>query len=180
MSRVQEFRWVRNGEPVPDGYEPASERASHHSHYAYGAVRDMNTTTKRGSLLREAATITEGARNKQHGHIDRNFTFIAQHWQTYLRQRGQPVNITGYDVAMMMTLMKIARTLSGDASLRDHYMDAAAYVAIAYELEELERPIAAAAEGPTVGASVAPLPGERVGDPLTDPSVATEDGYAAD
>jgi hypothetical protein len=94
-------------------------------------------TTTRAKLLLEGARITEGARNKSHGNIDKNFQAIADAWNWYIRWRfkyGQPVTLDGADVCELMSLMKKARKLSGDRAMKDHYLDDSTYTAIAFEL----------------------------------------------
>jgi len=90
------------------------------------------------AILREAAGIVEGARNSSHGDKERSFNVIANLWNDYLR--GRKVNeglnftpISAVDVAQMMVLMKIARSIQGTPIL-DHFLDASAYSAIAGEL----------------------------------------------
>jgi hypothetical protein len=55
---------------------------------------------------------------------------IASLWSAYLETK-----ITAHDVALMMTLLKLARTKAGKTS-DDTYIDMAAYSAIAGELKE--------------------------------------------
>ena len=90
-----------------------------------------------GSILREAADIVEGARNATHGEKERSFQGIADLWNAYLGVRRNPnASLSGHDVAVLMVLMKIARSEQGQA-IRDHYVDAAGYAAIAGELAKV-------------------------------------------
>ena len=57
---------------------------------------------------------------------------IAKLWSAYL-----DISISPHDVAVCMTLLKIARTKLGSRS-SDTYVDAAAYMAIAGECKEKE------------------------------------------
>ena len=88
-----------------------------------------------GDILREAAGIVDGARNVQHGEKERSFAAIAELWSAYIssRKADRIGPITPTDVAWMMVLMKIARAEQGSA-IRDHFVDAAGYAAIAGEL----------------------------------------------
>ena len=86
------------------------------------------------TILEEAQRIINGARNQTHGAKERSFTEIAELWETYLGSgKEYPVSITAEDVAWMMVLMKIARRNHGEP-IRDHYVDAVGYIAIAHEL----------------------------------------------
>ena len=89
-------------------------------------------------LLREAADIVEGARNATHGEKERSFAAIASLWNAYLdNRRGGPRHgVSPHDVAVLMALMKIGRSEQGQA-IRDHYVDAAGYLAIAGELAKV-------------------------------------------
>ena len=83
--------------------------------------------TKTEDFLREAMTITND-RNKTHGDRVVNHGNISQLWSWYLKKE-----VTAYDVAMLITLLKIARTKTGSPNKDDH-VDGAAYLAIAGEL----------------------------------------------
>lgn len=93
--------------------------------------------TVSASILREAATIVEGARNATHGDKRESFAAIAGLWNAYLAARREGGAITGADVAWMMTLLKIARSVQGKP-VRDHYVDAAGYAGIAAEIGDDE------------------------------------------
>lgn len=85
-------------------------------------------------ILREAAGIVEGARNTTHGDKERSFKLIGDLWTTYLAGRqGDYAGISGFDVAQMMVLLKLARSIQGKP-VRDHFVDAAGYAGIAGEL----------------------------------------------
>ena len=83
--------------------------------------------TKTEDFLREAMTITT-ERNKTHGDRITNHGNISQLWSWYLKRE-----VTAYDVAMMMSLLKIARTKTGNPN-KDDLVDGAAYLAIAGEI----------------------------------------------
>lgn len=89
--------------------------------------------TVASSILDEAAKIVAGARNATHGDKERSFQVIADFWNVYLAGRKSGGNITPFDVAQMMVLLKISRSIQG-APVRDHFCDAAGYSAIAGEL----------------------------------------------
>ena len=81
----------------------------------------------REKCLREACEIVNGARNQTYGNVEDNFNMIAMMWSQYLG-----FGLTSTDVAMMMILLKVARTRTG-ASHYDNYVDIAGYAACAYE-----------------------------------------------
>ena len=88
--------------------------------------------TKTEDFLREAMTITND-RNKTHGDRVVNHGNISQLWSWYLKKE-----VTAYDVAMMMALLKMARTKLGEVS-KDTYIDMSAYSAIAGEIKFKEK-----------------------------------------
>ena len=79
-------------------------------------------------FLREAMVNTSDKRQKEHGDKVKNHANIASLWSWYLKKE-----VTAYDVAMMMALLKIARTKTGSPN-KDDLIDGAAYLAIAGEL----------------------------------------------
>ena len=101
------------------------------------AVREEQEKTTREYILREAARIVCGDRNEQYGEPEDNFRAIADFWETYVRERcvskGAVVCINAADVAMMMVLLKVARTIGGTQT--ETYIDIAGYAACAAEAE---------------------------------------------
>ncbi len=88
------------------------------------------------SVLEEAAKIVVGARNTTHGDKERSFQVIADLWTAYLdgrKEGGSSRHVTAFDVAQMMVLLKIARSIQG-SMVRDHAVDACGYAAIAGEI----------------------------------------------
>lgn len=88
----------------------------------------------------EAASLVSGDREKQHGSKLVNHTNIAVMWTAWLRRRGLIANestLTAHDVAVMMVLLKAARTLSGSHN-QDDYRDMIGYAAIAGHLADIE------------------------------------------
>ena len=90
-----------------------------------------------GAILREAADVVEGDRNSTHGDKERSFTLIAEFWHAYLAGRKVQGPVSARDVAQMMVLLKVARSIQGTAN-RDHFFDQAGYSAIAGELAAAE------------------------------------------
>lgn len=88
--------------------------------------------TKATEIAQKAVDLLGGDRAKTHGDKRENHLNIAALWNAYLGHR-----IDGYlsekDVALMMALLKIARTKAGDHN-PDDYVDLVGYGAIAGEL----------------------------------------------
>lgn len=98
---------------------------------------------ERGQILDKAKAIINGDRQQQYGDAEDSFTLIATFWQTYidaaLVDSGSIVRpLGGKDVAMMMTLMKIARESNG-AGKEDNLIDACGYLALAADMPGGER-----------------------------------------
>jgi len=85
----------------------------------------MNT----GEFLKEAINLSGVDRQKDYGDKVENHSNIARLWSAYL-----DVKIEAHDVAILMTLLKIARTKLGAVS-KDTYVDMSAYGAIAGEIK---------------------------------------------
>ena len=67
---------------------------------------------QRGKMLKIAIETINGARQNQYGAPEDSFATIAYYWNTYLDSIGIDIDdcsISGKDVSMMMTLLKIAR-----------------------------------------------------------------------
>ena len=101
------------------------------------AEKEKREPITREYILREAARIVCGDRNEQYGEPEDSFRAIAEFWETYVRERcvskGASVCIQAADVAMMMVLLKVARTIVGTKA--DTYIDIAGYAACAAEAE---------------------------------------------
>ena len=79
--------------------------------------------------LEQAIGLSSVERQKDYGDKVENHSNIARMWSAYLK-----VKIEAHDVAILMTLLKIARTKLGAVS-KDTYIDMAAYSAIAGEIK---------------------------------------------
>ena len=80
-------------------------------------------------FLDKANTLVKGQREIDYGDKVKNHSNIAKLWSAYL-----DTPITAHDVAIMMTLLKVARTKLGAVS-EDTYIDMSAYGAIAGEIK---------------------------------------------
>jgi hypothetical protein len=101
-------------------------------------IEDMPT---RARMLYKAAKLTTGDRDKAYGSPVSNMQDIASLWTAYLRMIGVQVpylSLRGEDVAHMMALMKMSRTVANNYT-PDTYIDSACYEAIAGECAEAER-----------------------------------------
>ena len=83
-------------------------------------------------LLTTAMQLVGGDRHKDYGDKVKNHKNIAKLWAAY-----KDVEITPHDVAIMMVLLKIARTKLGAVS-SDTYIDGSAYMSIAGECKSHE------------------------------------------
>ena len=87
-------------------------------------------------ILKEAVRITGGDRANWYGDKRVNHENIAALWNAYIWRRKDPsAPLDGADVAMLMCLLKCARTLTGKGHA-DSYVDGAAYFAMSGELSE--------------------------------------------
>ena len=84
--------------------------------------------TNREICLKKAMEIVTGNKEKDYGSPEDNFKLIAELWSIYLRADVSPV-----DVAMMMSLLKIARISTG-VFKEDSFVDLAGYAACGYEI----------------------------------------------
>jgi len=83
--------------------------------------------------LLQAITLSANDRQKDYGDKVDNHNNIARLWSAYL-----DTDIKAHDVAIMMALLKMARTKLGAVS-KDTYIDMAAYSAIAGEIKFKEK-----------------------------------------
>lgn len=92
----------------------------------------------RETVLEEAKRCICQDRQNQYGAPEDSFLTIAAFWETYLSAKYErTVELTCDDVALMMVLLKIARTM-GHTHHVDNYIDMAGYAALAAELAEDE------------------------------------------
>ena len=84
---------------------------------------------KTKEFLSKANVLVEGDRQKDYGDKLHNHSNIAKLWSAYL-----DIEITAHDVAILMALLKVARTKIGTRT-KDTYVDMAGYSDIAGEIE---------------------------------------------
>tara|TARA_R110002051_G_scaffold138239_3_gene210978 strand:+ start:35 stop:391 length:357 start_codon:yes stop_codon:yes gene_type:complete len=85
-------------------------------------------TKIRAKVLRTAETYVTKDRAGEHGNMEDNFKSIAAYWSQHLNTK-----VSAVDVAIMMTLLKIARLGSNEANL-DNWVDGCGYLACGGEL----------------------------------------------
>jgi len=85
---------------------------------------------KTSQILQTAEKLVSIDRSKTHGDKKVNHQNIASLWSAYL-----DYPLTAKDVAILMVLLKLARTKAGNHN-DDDYIDACGYSAIAGELNE--------------------------------------------
>ena len=95
--------------------------------------------TVNGKALIEASKIINGERQTEYGSAENNFSLIAKLWNIYCSSREvyRKREITAYDVAMMMAMMKLARIMSGTQKM-DSHVDALGYLAFAADFVKKE------------------------------------------
>lgn len=86
------------------------------------------TDTDQESVLQEAERLVNGDRQKDYGSASESFRRIASLWSVY---RG--VEFTPKDVACMMILMKVSRSVSSDK--RDNWVDIIGYADLGSKLQ---------------------------------------------
>ena len=84
-------------------------------------------------FLSHAIELVGGDRQKEYGDKVDNHNNIAKLWSAYL-----DIPVTAHDVAILMSLLKVARTKLGAVS-KDTYVDMSAYSAIAGEIKFKEK-----------------------------------------
>lgn len=102
---------------------------------------DVSKQTAAGPILAEAARLVGGDRQRTHGDKLQNHENIVRLWNAYILNKknytiGMP--LSPLDVALMMALVKIARTQLGSHN-PDNYVDLAGYAAVAGEIAERTR-----------------------------------------
>ena len=97
---------------------------------------------KRAEVLEEARKCVCGQREQDYGSPEDNFSNIGRFWSTYLKASHPEINlseITPKDVAVMMSLLKIARIATGSSP--DSFVDLAGYAACAGEIADKMTPL---------------------------------------
>ena len=104
-----------------------------------------SASSSRGSILQEALDTINGERLDSYGEPEDSFSLIAEYWGVYITEKvtdldkkgrgpGGIIMLSSKDVAIMMTLLKLAR--ESHQHKRDNLKDAAGYLGIAGDLSE--------------------------------------------
>lgn len=89
---------------------------------------------KRSEILDAAKKCVCGDREEQYGSPENSFSAIAALWDDYIfAAKRKEVFITARDVALMMSLLKIAREATGGGKA-DNWIDLAGYAACGGEI----------------------------------------------
>lgn len=83
---------------------------------------------KRAEILEAARVCVCGEREQEYGNPEDNFEAIARLWSAY-----KGIDFKAIDVAMMMSLLKIARIATGSGTA-DSFVDLAGYAACGGEI----------------------------------------------
>ena len=89
----------------------------------------------RDEILQTACDLINGDRAKEYGDAYLNHARIAALWTTYVRSK--PDDLTPVDVAMMLVLMKVSRSI--ETPKDDSFIDIAGYAALAGEMANVGR-----------------------------------------
>jgi hypothetical protein len=87
----------------------------------------MGVEMNRADILDTAKEYVTKDRAATHGDAERNFGLIAAYWSAHLNK-----NIKPHDVAVMMTLLKLARARSNPKHT-DNWIDGCGYLALGGE-----------------------------------------------
>ncbi len=91
---------------------------------------------KAHEIAMDAAVLINGNREAQYGDKLQNHENIATLWNAYLQIRKEPAApLSALDVALLMGLMKTARTQLG-LHVIDNYVDMVGYSSVAGEIAE--------------------------------------------
>jgi len=90
----------------------------------------MSDTTGREQVIEATQRAVMSDRNADYAPPEENFQRIADLWNLYLEGRGE---VTPYDTAIMMVLVKVAR-IQASPHLLDHLVDIAGYAACAADV----------------------------------------------
>ncbi len=109
--------------------EDAAERPVYFEEF-----ENLDPDSRRGILLRALRCVC-GDRDQDYGSPERSFEEIARNWNGYLHSKGiiAEKQILPEDVAIMMTLFKIARITTGSFKM-DSFVDACGYLACGGEI----------------------------------------------
>jgi len=94
----------------------------------------LKPLSERERVLLDGVELTGGDRNKTYGAPAPNLALQMALWELYKTAAGDK-HSPAHDAAMQHVFAKIACIASGKRGHRDNYVDAATYIAIAYECD---------------------------------------------
>lgn len=97
----------------------------------YYALPQFEVVPATKSVLEEAHDLVNGDRQQSYGDAYESFDRIAKMWSAY-----KGIKITAKDVASMMILMKVSRSVT--SSKRDNWVDMAGYAELGSQVEARE------------------------------------------
>jgi hypothetical protein len=104
------------------------------SYYEHNDLPPKPLPVSRATILDTAKQYVTQDRQNTHGKPEDSFARIANYWSVYLEG-----DVTSKDVAIMMTLLKIAR-LDENPTNADNWIDACGYLACGGEIVGSEVP----------------------------------------
>ena len=124
---------------LPSGFKPQGRSDDWVADFAYRMSKDGTATSvnragvdpnawTRSGILNQAEQYVTKDRAATHGNMEDNFREIAELWTQYTER-----TFSSLDVAVMMTLLKIAR-LKSNPDNADNWIDACGYLACGGEL----------------------------------------------
>lgn len=93
-------------------------------------IENVNFPSKREEILKSAIACVTKDRNSSYGEPEDNFQHIADLWNAQFKLRRGEFAFSPFDVAIMMALMKVARTRTSPDNM-DNLIDGAGYLACA-------------------------------------------------
>ena len=101
-----------------------------------GAVEEaVDLKLPQESVLQEAERLVNGDRQQSYGDVSESFERIADFWHAYLKTKLKDTeHISAKDVASMMILMKVSRSVT--SAKRDNWVDIAGYAELGSKLED--------------------------------------------
>ena len=97
-------------------------------------IKNDTSNNWRGKTLLDAFSVINGQRQDAYGNPEDSHQKIADYWTAYMGSRLQG-KLNAMDVALMMVLLKIARTQGGKRH-EDNFVDMAAYAALANDINK--------------------------------------------
>jgi hypothetical protein len=119
---------------VPASYRLPTDPTHDPKRYGNADAKPKPVTPERKILIDAGDTIN-GERQDQYGAAEDSFGGIANYWRNHLQMKyAIDVPLTNIDVALMMTLFKLAR--EANSPKRDNRLDGIGYLALTERMVE--------------------------------------------